>query len=272
MARPLIVYGMPASQPSRSVFWVLLHRQTPFQLGEPMFSAADLPRFEPLNPRKQVPIIDDDGFVLHEMGAILAYLSTTRGWEDLYPSDPQRRAIVDQYLHFHHLYTRLATFKLMGPHVTMAFEGGPPEESTDVVMKETINGVIASGDKLAAGKPAVDDVLDLIERSFFRVDGKDSDFLCSDGAPTIADFACYEDVGQLRWAGLHDFRPCEKLSPWLERMSRLPAHDVVHAYNFALGDIVTEPNTLERFLAASLAGLSALRDAGVTFQFSLPTA
>ena len=39
-------------------------------------------------------------------------------------------------------------------------------------------------------------------------------------------------------------------------------HEEAHRYNARLGDILTEPNTMERFLAASAAGQDALVELG----------
>lgn len=59
-----------------------------------------------VNPRGTIPAIDDDGVVLWESHAILIYLCEKYGWTDLWPSELERRARVNQYLHFHHRNTR----------------------------------------------------------------------------------------------------------------------------------------------------------------------
>jgi glutathione S-transferase/autophagy-related protein 2 len=215
--------------------------------------------FARLNPRRQIPTIVQGDFVLYEMPAILAWLCNTHGWDDLYPTDPASRAGVDQYLHFHHSTTRLATFKLMAPHVTIAF-GGIPATTKDVVLRETVGIAMAAPDVYEHGRTVVEQVAELIEASFFREGRR---YLCSADAPTIADIACYEELAQLRWASLFDFAHFPMLSGWLDRMADLPFHEDAHRYNFALGDIRSEPNTLERFLAANSAGVAALAELGI---------
>jgi glutathione S-transferase len=50
------------------------------------------------NPNGKVPaFVDDDGFALFESRAINAYLASKRPERDLYPADPKRRAIADQW-------------------------------------------------------------------------------------------------------------------------------------------------------------------------------
>lgn len=52
--------------------------------------------FEAISPFKQVPVIDDDGYILTESGAILLYIAEKSG--KLIPSDLQGRAQVYRWL------------------------------------------------------------------------------------------------------------------------------------------------------------------------------
>jgi len=47
---------------------------------------------------------------------------------------------------------------------------------------------------------------------------------------------------------------------WMQRMQELPNHDEVHCFNYALGDIKTEPNSMERFMSAIGQAMAALSD------------
>jgi glutathione S-transferase/autophagy-related protein 2 len=254
----LIVYGSPPSQPSRAVYWTCLLRDLPFELRMPQSLPG--PDFARLNPKLQIPTIDDGGFVVYEMPAILAYLCEKHGWEDLYPSELEKRAIINQYLHFHHSSTRLATFKLMAPHVTIAF-GGAPRDGVDVILRESIQIAMDSPDPLGEGRKTLETVVSIIESKYFR---GGSPFLCGTENVTIADIACYEELAQLEWARLFEFKGFPKIERWLQEMANLPFHEPVHRYNFALGDIAAEANTMERFLEASRVGNEALRELGIS--------
>ncbi len=252
----LVLYGAPPSQPTRSVIWACLMKGLPFEL-----EMGDPEAFERLNPKRQMPILIDGEFVLYEMSAILIYLCEKHGWHDLLPKELETRARVHQYLHFHHTSTRLATMKLMGPHVTVAFREmiETREDAKDVLQIELLRAALRDPDVLEHGRATVSLICSLIERGYLR---DASRFLCDD-RPTIADLAAYEDLGQLRPANLFHFEEFPRVRRWLEAMDELPFRDVAHAYNEALGDILTEPNTLERFAGASAAGTAALQAHGV---------
>ena len=259
-----MVYGHPASQPSRSVYWTCLIKGLPFDLHVPIdLAVLNGPEFLQAKPKGQIPTIVDDGFVLYEMPAILTYLCEKHNWHDLYPpniqEDIQARALVQQYLHFHHSSTRLATFKLMAPHVTVVFGAALPPGN-----RHHLTGVGSQSptrvDPLSAGQKTIAQVVGMLDSSYFRAGAP---FLCGTSVPTIADIACYGELGQLRWAGLFEFTAFPRVSAWLDEMTRLPAHDAVHAYNVALGDIASTPNTMERYSQAATAGIAALQESGV---------
>lgn len=253
----LILYGQGGSQPSRAVWWACLLEDLPFELRD-----VRIDQFGPtgplakLNPTGQVPTIRDGDFVLYEMPAILGYLGNKHDWHDLYPRDVETRGLIDQYLHFHHNRTRNVTFELMAPHVTVAFldflEARGIEKASPLVQRATDPA------KLERGQTAVREILRLIELGYFR----ETSCLCTE-EPSIADIACYEELAQLRWAHLFDFEEFPKLNHWLDVMADLPRHETAHRYNSTLGDIATQPNTIERFLGANAAAVEALAAAGV---------
>jgi len=252
-----VLHGSPPSQPSRAVYWTCLIKGLPFELRpvsvDEMTSASG--PLHALNPTGQVPTIEDGDFAVYEMPAILIYLCEKHGWDDLLPKDLKTRTRVHQYLHFHHNWTRRVTLELMGPHVTIAFLERLEGRSHYSRLAE----MATAPNKLEVGRATARHVAGLIEAGYFR---DDSAYLCAP-LPTIADIACYEELAQLRWAKLFDFDDFPRLQRWLGEMAKLPFHVEAHRYNVVLGDIVSEPNTLERFIRATAACISGLQDCGV---------
>ena len=255
MTNSLTIYGHPASQPSRTVFWVCLMNDLPFTLGG---MGGDVVGTGGTNPRGQVPSIVDDGFALAEMSAIVCYLADKHGWDDLYPQSLQTRARIQQFLHMHHGLVRLATLKLMAPHVMKPLGSAPGRGGNplSILQRETLITAFAAEDPLKDGGQVVHTIVEFLEKSYFS---DESPFLCNTDAVSVADLACYAELGQFRFANLFDFGGYPKTQRWLDAMSTLPHHDIIHAYNIQLGDIATTANTIERFTAAAEAGFAALR-------------
>lgn len=55
------------------------------------------PQFVSLNPNRQVPVLDDDGFILTESGAILKYIADKQN-SAAYPKELQKRARVNEMM------------------------------------------------------------------------------------------------------------------------------------------------------------------------------
>ena len=99
---PLILYGVPFSQPVRAVLWLLLYKRLPFEMvlinpGSSGETGSRNPSYLAKNPAGTIPCIEehDTGFTLGEAHAILCYLCRRHQWTDLYPADIRQRAKVD---------------------------------------------------------------------------------------------------------------------------------------------------------------------------------
>ena len=55
-------------------------------------------KFLAMNPFGEIPILDDDGFILRDSMAILVYLATKHNLDAWYPSNAKDRALVTQWL------------------------------------------------------------------------------------------------------------------------------------------------------------------------------
>lgn len=76
------------------VLWALEEMALPFEIVgmDHPHHELDSPEYRALNPFGQIPVIDDDGVVVSESGAILLYLA--RKSSKLLPTDPAREAQV----------------------------------------------------------------------------------------------------------------------------------------------------------------------------------
>ena len=259
MTNSLTVYGHPASQPSRTVFWTCLLNNLPFALGNAPGGVAGTGG---TNPRGQVPSILDDGFNLAEACAIACYLCDKHGADDLYPKALQARARIDQFLHMHHGLVRLSTLKLMAPYVVKPLGGslGGGGNPLSILQNEMLASAFAADDPLTNGGRVIHAIAGFLEESYFN---DATPFVCNTDSASIADLVCYSELGQLRIANLFDFDGYPKTQRWLDEMTTVSHHDTIHAYNVHLGDIATTPNTMERFSAAADAGFAALRETGL---------
>ena len=62
------------------------------------FGLLDTPAFRTMNPNGAVPVIDDDGTVVWESGAIVRYLCAEHSNGALWPRDPRIRTQADQWM------------------------------------------------------------------------------------------------------------------------------------------------------------------------------
>lgn len=139
--------------------------------------------FLAISPAGQVPVIQDNGFILSESNAILCYLADKYQWCDLYPPNPFQRALVHKWLHFHHTGPRYLTlchvFPKMFPGVQLPAE------------------LVRVQSNLAKKSLAVMDI-QLAQTPFL-----------TGASITLADIALFEDVCQCQeqYFNVYDFSP-----------------------------------------------------------------
>jgi glutathione S-transferase len=96
----LKILGKASSINVRKVLWVCAELQILFEREDwgTGFRKTDTPEFLSLNPNGLVPVIKDGDFVLWESNSIIRYLVSRYGGEALYPTDPTKRARIDQWM------------------------------------------------------------------------------------------------------------------------------------------------------------------------------
>jgi glutathione S-transferase len=252
MTACLKLYGVPLSQPFRSVAWTLLLRKVPFdiQLTVPGATSSIGSRNESFLSKSRgrtgtVPLLEvDESLTISESPAILAYLCEKNNWTDLYPlpATPEK-TVIDSYMHWHHTGTRSLS-SLQRPY-----------------MRPELNLQVTDEDR---GKAL--QALESLNNGWLQ---GDDDYIASSSQPTIADLLCYEEIVQVTMTGaleggLDDY---PNIIAWTNRMRRLPYHGEVHTALTVLGNVVEPSETPipKRLGAATKAGVTALKEAQETF-------
>ena len=244
MSSPLIIYGVPFSQPVRAVLWLMLYKQKPFEMvlinpGSSSEGGSRHPDYLAKFPTGTIPGIEDKetGFVLSESHAIMCYLCNKFDWNDLYPSNHEERAKVDSYLHLHHRNVREASVGLVAPKVRK-----------DLNFPE---------DFLKISQANVDKAFKALEDGWLT----QSRYLTGEQL-TIADMSAYVEIGQLqsKFTNLYDFAPFPNIRRWLEDMSQVAYHDDIHAALYELGDISGEAPSMETIISANKKGFIVLQE------------
>jgi glutathione S-transferase len=196
------LYGMPLSQPTRSVMLLCAENNIPYNLTLVDARKFDTkkPEFLKLFPVGYAPAINDEGFLLTESAAVMQYLCEKHQLTSWYPFEGtdgqaiQARAKVNFWLHWHHGNMRCSTRSLLVPSVYPP-KGKTREEALAKGAKEFSRGV---------------KYLESYLKQRYEKNAKDL-FLCSSASPTIADLMVLPEVDQLTEKGMNlfDFTPSE---------------------------------------------------------------
>ena len=236
MPTRLKIFGVPMSQAVRTVLWVMLYKNFPFELiitapGSPKENGTRHPSYLEKYPNGTIPGIEDPetGYLLSESIAIMCYLSNKHKWEDLYPQDPELRGKVDHYLHYHHRSVKEASTGYFAP-----------------ILRPDLG---LSDDLINMSKRMFSNALKALETQWL----KRNKFIAGDNV-TIADFSAYVEIAQLnkQFTNLFDYSSFENLTRWLEEMSKLPYHDDVHMVLTKMGDISQKVPAMEVIMKANL--------------------
>lgn len=153
--------------------------------------------FLQVNPLGQLPVIDDDGFVLRDSHAILVYLASrydpSGRW---YPREPQAIGRIAEWLAFADGITATASAARLHDGLFYEF---------DI-------------DTCRAGAHALFRVLD--EHLWFA-EQQGQAWLCPGSHPTIADIACFPYVMLSEEGGISRL-PYPAIRRWTDRVKRIP--------------------------------------------------
>lgn len=93
------LYYNPMSSNSRRVTMAANHLGLKLELVEiNLMSEGDRRRLAEINPNNKIPVLEDDGFLLWESGAIMQYLADCTPAQKIYPVDPTCRADVNRWI------------------------------------------------------------------------------------------------------------------------------------------------------------------------------
>jgi len=162
--------------------------------------------FLEIAPTGTVPALHDPerNLTLWESNAILCYLAEKYDLVDLYPTDIGQRALVNQWLHWHHGNSRQFTYALFAPVVRKDLKISQEQVDRDT---KRLTGIARTMDNHL----------------------KVHRYLTGDDV-SLADIACYEDVGQCNEQNiqLFDFSPYPSVVDWMHRMEQLPGFKESH--------------------------------------------
>jgi len=186
----LKIYGFFVSQPTRSILMLakaagIEHEYVSINI---MAGEQRADSYLKINPNGLVPCIQEGDFCLAEGAAILQYLAESRNLTSWYPTDPQARARVNYWLHWHHSNTRRSTTKFLHP----ALFKKPVDEAEVQLFKNS---------------------LQLLDNQLEK-----TTYLASDSAPTIADLMIIPELDQLQedCFALFDYSPYKNIVRYLE--------------------------------------------------------
>lgn len=164
--------------------------------------------FRRLNPNLQVPVLEDDGFVLTECSAILKYLAEAAN-SPAYPADPKARALVNSRMDwFVTGFGRDVAYGLVYPGFMPEKRVTIPEAQAELTQK---------------ARQATERWLAVLDQHWIGANA----FVCGDRI-TVADYLGAAYVSLLE-AIAFDLTPYRNVSRWLAALKRRPAWEEANA-------------------------------------------
>ncbi|XP_075166896.1 glutathione S-transferase 1-like [Haematobia irritans] len=197
----LVLYGIDVSPPVRACLLTLKALKLPFEYKIVNILENENYKEEYLkkNPQHTVPTLEDDGHIIWDSHAIMAYLVSKYGNDDdsLYPKDLIKRSVVDQRLHF---------------ETGVMFQNGLRNITFPLLFKNQCH----------IPKEKIDNIVEIYE--FLETFLKDGIFMAGDHL-TIADFSIISTITSLVGFLEIDGSKYPKLIDWMRRMESLPYYE-----------------------------------------------
>lgn len=172
------IWGRPNSICTKRVLWAFVEVGVGFELilasgtmgpeghvstGAEPYGSVDEPWFRAMNPNGTIPVIDDDGFVLWESTAILAYLGSRYGAGALLDGRPETLARAVQWMAWtnEHLEPALNTqiLELRRLPEDRRTPGAADEAGEEIARSvEALEAQLAHGDYLAGERFSLADI------------------------------------------------------------------------------------------------------------------
>uniref|UniRef100_A0A1B6EAU5 GST N-terminal domain-containing protein n=1 Tax=Clastoptera arizonana TaxID=38151 RepID=A0A1B6EAU5_9HEMI len=150
----LTLYSVSDGPPSLAVRMGLKLFNLNYNLVEVDFASGEHLKqdYAKKNPQKEIPTLDDDGFLLSESVAILQYLADRYGVQhhNVYPTDPKKRAVINQRLAFNiaSYYKNIAEY-VMAP-IFFDYERSPVGLKKVKAVLDVFNNILQNEGKLYA--------------------------------------------------------------------------------------------------------------------------
>jgi len=158
--------------------------------------------FLSINPRGEVPVLEDNGLILRDSMAILVYLATRHDKGRWLPKDPAEMAHVMEWLAFAASWIQYGVFTARAI-VAFGLNGnGVPSDFAGSLEEATLRG---------------NKSLEILEKQL-----SDQEWLCGT-KPTVADIACFPYVA-LAPMGNIALDPYPAVQAWIARFKGLPGY------------------------------------------------
>ncbi|MEQ1771432.1 MAG: glutathione S-transferase family protein [Devosia sp.] len=111
------------------------------------------PEYLAINPNGKVPVLVDGDVAIWESRAINAYLASLKPESGLYPADPAKRAMIDQWSYWQAIHLGPSMQRINFERVQKkGFGRGEPDEASIAGEIKTVAGLLAILDAALAGK------------------------------------------------------------------------------------------------------------------------